>query len=134
MRQRLPALTLVALLLAARAAHVHTGEGFQGGLASGFTHPLFGGDHVVAMVAVGLWGAFLGRPAIWLLPVVFPLIMAFGGALGVGGVPLPTVEAGIALSSFGQTLTGESGCRTCLSQSAPFEEPSSANGRSFRVI
>jgi len=73
-------------------------QGLQGGLISGFTHPLFGWDHVVAMVAVGLWGAFLGRPAIWILPVVFPVVMAIGGALGVRGVPLPAVEAGIALS------------------------------------
>ena len=51
------------------------------------------------MVAVGLWGAFLGAPAMWVLPVVFPLVMAFGGALGVLGVPLPGVETGIALSS-----------------------------------
>jgi urease accessory protein len=51
------------------------------------------------MVAVGLWGAFLGRPAIWVLPVVFPLVMAFGGAMGVIGVPLPHVETGIALSA-----------------------------------
>jgi urease accessory protein len=65
----------------------------------GFTHPLFGPDHVIAMVAVGLWGAFLGAPAIWLLPVVFPLVMAFGGALGVVGVPLPGVETGIAISA-----------------------------------
>ena len=70
----------------------------QGGLVSGFTHPLFGWDHVVAMVAVGLWGVFLGRPAIWILPVVFPLVMAFGGAMGVAGLPLPAVEMGIALS------------------------------------
>jgi urease accessory protein len=65
----------------------------------GFTHPIFGFDHVVAMVAVGLWGAFLGQPAIWLLPVVFPLMMAFGGLAGVLGVPLPGVEMGIALSA-----------------------------------
>lgn len=90
-------LTLAAIL-AAGAAQAHTGEGVQGGLISGFTHPLFGWDHVVAMVAVGLWGAFLGRPAIWILPVVFPLVMAFGGALGVAGIPVPAVEAGIALS------------------------------------
>lgn len=51
------------------------------------------------MVAVGLWGAFLGAPAMWVLPVVFPLVMALGGALGVLGVPLPGVETGIALSS-----------------------------------
>ena len=97
MQRRLLTVALLVLLLAG-AAHGHTGEGVQGGLISGFTHPLFGWDHVVAMVAVGLWGAFLGRPAIWLLPVVFPLVMAFGGALGVVGVPLPAVEAGIALS------------------------------------
>ena len=89
---------VVATTLIASMAHAHTGEGAQGGLISGFTHPLFGWDHVVAMVAVGLWGAFLGTPAIWILPVVFPLVMAFGGALGVAGVPVPAVEAGIALS------------------------------------
>ncbi len=50
------------------------------------------------MVAVGLWGAVPGSPAIWLLPAVFPLVMAFGGALGVTGVPVPGVEVGIALS------------------------------------
>ncbi|QIE43238.1 HupE/UreJ family protein (plasmid) [Rhodobacteraceae bacterium SC52] len=88
----------VAALLAAGVAQAHTGEGVTGGLASGFLHPLFGWDHVVAMVAVGLWGAVLGRPALWLLPVVFPVVMAFGGALGVAGVPLPAVEVGIALS------------------------------------
>lgn len=91
-------LLILAAILAAGAAQAHTGEGVAGGLISGFTHPLFGWDHVVAMVAVGLWGAVLGAPALWLLPVVFPLVMAFGGALGVTGVPLPAVEAGIALS------------------------------------
>ncbi len=70
----------------------------QGGFTSGFLHPLTGLDHVVAMVAVGLWGAFLGKPAIWILPIVFPLVMAFGGALGVAGVGIPYIETGIALS------------------------------------
>jgi urease accessory protein len=51
------------------------------------------------MVAVGLWGAILGQPAIWILPVTFPLVMAIGGALGVAGVPLPGVEIGIASSA-----------------------------------
>jgi urease accessory protein len=76
----------------------HTGEGISGGFLSGLTHPIFGWDHVVAMVAVGLWGAVLGRPAIWILPIVFPLVMAFGAALGVAGVPVPYIETGIALS------------------------------------
>ena len=57
-----------------------------------------GPDHIIAMVAVGLWGAQLGSPAIWMLPVTFPLVMAFGGFLGLIGVPLPGVEIGIALS------------------------------------
>jgi urease accessory protein len=51
------------------------------------------------MIAVGLWGAQLGAPAIWLLPVAFPLMMAFGGLLGLTGVELPAVELGIALSA-----------------------------------
>ncbi len=80
------------------AAHAR-GEGLAGGFASGFTHPLFGWDHVTAMVAVGIWGAFLRQPAIWMLPLAFPAIMALGGAAGVIGLPLPLVEPGIALSS-----------------------------------
>lgn len=89
------------LLLVATSgtALAHTdAAGMIGGFSSGFMHPLSGWDHVVAMVAVGLWGAFLGRPAIWLLPIVFPLVMTFGGVLGVAGIPLPAVETGIALS------------------------------------
>jgi urease accessory protein len=79
--------------------YAHTdAASLQGGFISGFMHPISGLDHVVAMVAVGLWGAFLGKPAIWVLPVVFPLVMALGGALGVVGVYIPYVETGIALS------------------------------------
>lgn len=84
---------------ASGAALAHEASGAAGGFSSGFFHPLAGPDHLVAMVAVGLWGAFLGRPALWLLPVVFPLVMAAGGAAGVLGVPLPGVEVGIAVSA-----------------------------------
>lgn len=94
-----PLLVSVALLAVAPFAVAHEGGGMAGGFISGFLHPLLGWDHVVAMVAVGLWGAFLGMPALWILPVVFPLVMALGGALGVLGVPLPGVEIGIALSA-----------------------------------
>lgn len=80
------------------SASAHAETGTIGGFVSGFRHPLTGLDHIVAMVAVGLWGAYLGAPAMWMLPVVFPVVMAFGGALGVLGVPLPAVETGIALS------------------------------------
>jgi urease accessory protein len=86
------------LALACTPACAHTGS-MSGGFVGGFAHPLFGPDHVVAMVAVGLWGAFLGAPAIWLLPIVFPLVMAMGGVIGILGVPLPSVETGIALSA-----------------------------------
>jgi urease accessory protein len=80
------------------AAHIEAGSAGDGGLVSGLQHPISGLDHVVAMVAVGLWGAQLGAPAIWVLPIAFPLIMAVGGVLGVTGVPVPNVEVGIALS------------------------------------
>lgn len=94
------ALSAAGLLLVAACtpALAHTGS-MSGGFVGGFAHPLFGPDHVVAMVAVGLWGVFLGAPAIWLLPVVFPLVMAVGGVIGILGVPLPGVEIGIALSA-----------------------------------
>lgn len=90
-------LTLAAAALAASPAAAHTGDAV-GSWASGFLHPVTGFDHVVAMVAVGLWGGILRAPAIWVLPVVFPLVMALGGALGIAGVPMPGVETGIAVS------------------------------------
>ena len=91
----------VILLLVATAtpAFAHTGGGLAGGFAGGFAHPFFGPDHVAAMIAVGLWGAFLGMPAMLILPVVFPLVMAAGGVLGILGVPLPGIEIGIAASA-----------------------------------
>lgn len=99
---RLPARSSLLILLpifVASTAQAHTGTGNVGGFLSGVMHPITGWDHVIAMVAVGLWGAFLGRPAIWLLPITFPLVMAIGGAAGVVGIPLPHVETGIALSA-----------------------------------
>ena len=91
-------LPLLVLLLVPSVASAHPQTGGIGGFVSGFLHPLTGLDHIVAMVAVGLWGAYLGAPAMWLLPVIFPMVMAFGGALGILGVPLPGTEIGIALS------------------------------------
>lgn len=98
MRRSLAAAAVLALFASAAWAHADAAD-TTGGFLAGFLHPLLGWDHVVAMVAVGLWGAFLGMPAIWVLPVVFPLVMAFGGVLGVVGVPIPAVETGIALSA-----------------------------------
>jgi urease accessory protein len=92
------ALLGLALLAAPSGAAAHIVKGEAIGFVSGFLHPISGLDHIIAMVAVGLWGAQLGRPAIWALPVTFPLVMAFGGFLGLIGVPLPGSEIAIALS------------------------------------
>ncbi len=77
-------------------AHIVGGEAI--GFLSGLKHPVSGLDHIIAMVSVGLWGAQLGVPAIWLLPLTFPLIMAMGGFLGLVGLPLPGIEIFIAFS------------------------------------
>ena len=78
-------------------AHIQSSE--AAGFLSGLKHPVSGLDHILAMIAVGLWGAQLGVPALWLLPVTFPMVMAFGGMLGLMGVHLPGIEIGIALSA-----------------------------------
>jgi urease accessory protein len=93
-------IAVLALLIAWTTfpALAHTGN-VAGGFIGGFAHPLLGPDHLTAMVAVGLWGAFLGKPAIVVLPVVFPLVMAIGGVLGIVGVPIPAAEAIIAISA-----------------------------------
>jgi urease accessory protein len=97
----LRSLSLCGLLWPALAlAHVGQGD-VGGGFVAGFLHPISGLDHVLAMVAVGIWGAQLGAPAIWILPVTFPLVMAFGGVLGAIGVPIPAIEIGIAFSAIG---------------------------------
>jgi urease accessory protein len=84
--------------LFADGASAHTGIDLLGGFLSGFEHPIIGVDHLLAMLAVGIWGAQMGGRAIWTLPVVFPLIVALGGVAGIAGLPLPQVEAGVALS------------------------------------
>jgi urease accessory protein len=97
-RKHLPITALfVATLCAASSAFAHTG-GISGGLQAGLLHPITGLDHVVAMIAVGLWGGILGGTAIWQLPVIFPIVMALAGALGALGLPVPGIEVGIAVS------------------------------------
>lgn len=110
MRATRPMLAGAALLpLLASPLLAHTGKGHVAGFLSGFQHPWSGLDHVAAMVAVGIWGAQLGSPAIWVLPVAFPMLMAVGGVLGLLGVPLPGIEIGIALSALflGVMVLGE---------------------------
>ncbi len=92
----LPAL---ALLLLPAGALAHTAGGGAGaGFVTGFMHPLGGLDHLLAMLAVGMWGAQLGKPAIWVLPVAFPQVMALGGVAGILGVPLAGIEVGVTIS------------------------------------
>jgi len=89
---------VVALLAIPSPLAAHEG-GSAAGLLSGLYHPISGLDHVLAMVAVGIWGSQLGQPAIWVLPVTFPMVMAFGGMLALMGLSLPGVEIGIGLSA-----------------------------------
>ena len=98
-RRRHEITMFVTFLLSAQIAFAHSQKGEATGFLTGFRHPVSGLDHVLAMVAVGLWGAQLGAPAIWILPVAFPIVMAIGGMLGLMGVPLPGIEYGIALSA-----------------------------------
>jgi urease accessory protein len=98
-RRRPEIAVLVTVILSAQTAFAHPQKGEAVGFLTGFRHPISGLDHVLAMVAVGLWGAQLGAPAIWILPVAFPMVMAIGGMLGIMGVPLPGIEYGIALSA-----------------------------------
>jgi urease accessory protein len=88
-------------------AHVEQGQAI--GFITGIQHPWSGLDHVLAMIAVGLWGAQLGKPAIWLLPVTFPLVMSMGAMMGLLGIPLPGIEIGIAMSAIllGTMVVGE---------------------------
>jgi urease accessory protein len=92
------ALLSVLLVIWAQRADAHILPGEAAGFLSGVLHPISGLDHILAMVSVGVWGAQLGQPAIWILPVTFPIMMAFGGLMGFLGVPLPGTELGIALS------------------------------------
>lgn len=94
-----PKAVFLCSLLVASVSYAHELEGNPNSLLTGFLHPLTGLDHMLAMVAVGIWGAQLGAPAIWVLPVTFPIVMAFGGVAGLIGIPMIGIELGIALSS-----------------------------------
>jgi urease accessory protein len=99
MSVRLVRWALLVLVISGHSAFAHEQAGVGGGLAQGLLHPLTGIDHLIAMVAVGIWGAQLGAPAIWVLPITFPMVMALGAVLGVLKIPLPMPEVAIALSA-----------------------------------
>ena len=89
---------LVLSLMFPTLAFAHTGVGQTTGFMHGFGHPVGGADHILAMVAVGLWAAQIGGRALWVVPCTFVSIMVLGGILGFSGVHAPFVEEGILVS------------------------------------
>ena len=102
-------LTILLMLGWAQVVWAHVEGGQAAGFITGLQHPWSGLDHVLAMIAVGLWGAQLGSPALWMLPIAFPMMMAMGAMMGLIGIPVPGVEIGIALSAIvlGAMILGE---------------------------
>ncbi|MGE6993333.1 HupE/UreJ family protein [Pseudomonas sp. NPDC047961] len=84
-----------ALLLSPALAIAHPGHD-HAGVMSGIAHPVFGLDHLLAMLAVGLWAAQQQGSARWMLPLTFVATMLFGGLLGFAGIEMPLMETGIA--------------------------------------
>jgi urease accessory protein len=112
-------LTGLPVLLLAGAADAHTGHGAVSGLAAGFSHPLGGLDHMLAMIAVGVLGFQLRGRAMWALPATFVAMMVAGGLLGLGGVALPLVELGIVGSGIVLGLVIALGRRLPVAAAAP---------------
>jgi urease accessory protein len=95
-------ITILAALLAscvlAAPAFSHPDASHLHGFASGFLHPIGGVDHVLTMVAVGLFAAHLGGRALWLVPATFVALMTAGAIVGMRGAEIPFIEAGVAAS------------------------------------
>lgn len=89
---------LCAICLLPISALAHTGTGQSTGFSAGFIHPAGGTDHLLAMLAVGLWAAQMGGRAAWAVPGTFVSMMIAGGVLGMSGVHMPYMEAGIVVS------------------------------------
>jgi urease accessory protein len=86
------------MLLAATPVSAHTGIGISHGFMSGVVHPLMGIDHLLVMLAIGLWACVVGGRAVWLLPMGFLMLMVVGAGLGFSGVSLPIAELLVATS------------------------------------
>jgi urease accessory protein len=95
---RIVPLVVIALTALSPTASAHVGDHSSMGFAAGLAHPFTGLDHLLAMVAVGLWAAQLGGRAMLLLPALFPVVMVAGAIMGGHGVTLPGVEAAIVAS------------------------------------
>jgi urease accessory protein len=97
MKPALPKLMLLLCTLPGLAL-AHTGAGQTAGFLHGLSHPIGGMDHLLAMVAVGLWAAQMGGRALWIVPCTFVGAMILGGAAGFSALPLPFIEQGILAS------------------------------------
>ncbi len=91
-------LTLPFALVATTPALAHLNPAEHSSFGAGFSHPMFGADHILAMVAVGLWAVLLGGRALWLVPAAFVCTMIAGFILAISGIPLPFVEPAILAS------------------------------------
>lgn len=91
-------LLVAASVLASGSVFAHPGHEHASSFMTGFSHPMGGLDHLLAMVAIGLWAASIGGRALWAIPVAFVMTMILGGGLAVAGMSVPFVEQGILLS------------------------------------
>ncbi|MGG7056628.1 HupE/UreJ family protein [Nitrosomonas sp. ANs5] len=100
MKKYLSAFWLISglIMLLPVSVHAHTGIDDVTGFEAGFWHPIGGADHLLAMVAVGLWAAQMGGKSIWLVPATFVTLMLLGGILALSGIHFSHVEAGILIS------------------------------------
>jgi len=109
---------MLCLAVVPGLAFAHPGPPHASDLAAGFLHPFTGVDHLLAMIAVGVWAARLGRKAIWVLPAAFPVAMLVGAMLAVAGVQLPMIEPMIAISVVALGIAVASGIRLPVLASA----------------
>lgn len=86
------------LVVGTTPAFAHLNPEDHGSFASGFSHPLFGVDHILVMIVVGLWAWQIGGKALWAIPCAFVGTMIVGFALSLGGAQLPFVEPAILAS------------------------------------
>ena len=97
MRQSISKFVFLLLFLPG-VALAHTGVGETTGFMHGFSHPIGGADHLLAMLAVGLWASQIGGKALWAVPCTFVVVMILGGILSFSGIPVAFVEEGILIS------------------------------------
>lgn len=91
-------LTAVALVASSVPAFAHLDPAEHGSLMAGISHPLFGLDHILAMISVGLWASQIGGRALFTVPAAFVGTMALGFGLAMAGAALPFVEPAILAS------------------------------------